>query len=165
MHTLQLCPSFPVGAKTWPDRVALRSHMMSKHGWRNPWRQYVAGSCCPVCRTQFHSRARAVDHLAHRAERCRQATQEDPDRFPKREPAVHAKAGPTGSAGAQEGIKTWSLLAGGLLAGCTKRASKRTLNTVVCEGPKLSVAERVSPPPCTRKSAKVMFLLPCRSTV
>ena len=29
--------------------------------------------CCPVCQKQFHTRARAVDHLAHRAERCRQA--------------------------------------------------------------------------------------------
>ena len=33
-----LCPSCPAGAKTWPTRAALRSHMMSKHGWRNPWR-------------------------------------------------------------------------------------------------------------------------------
>ena len=47
-------------------------------------------SCCPVCRTQFHSRAR---DLAHRAERCRQAIQEDPDRFPKLEPAVQEKLG------------------------------------------------------------------------
>ena len=77
-----LCPSCPVDARTWPNRAALRSHMMSKHGWRNLWRQYVVGSCCPVCRTQFHSRARAVDHWAHRAERCRQALQEDPHRFP-----------------------------------------------------------------------------------
>ena len=42
-----LCPNCPAGAKTWPTRAALRSHMMSKHGWRNPWRQFVAGSCCP----------------------------------------------------------------------------------------------------------------------
>ena len=77
------CLNCPVDAKTWANRAALRSHMMSKHGWRNPWRQYAAGSCCPVCRTQFHSRARAVDHLAHRTERCRQAIQEEPDRFLK----------------------------------------------------------------------------------
>ena len=76
-----LCPSCPAGARTWPTRAALRSHMM----WRNPWRQFVAGSCCPVCQKQFHTRARAVDHLAHRAERCRQATQQDPDLFPKLE--------------------------------------------------------------------------------
>ena len=29
-----MCPSCPFVAKTWPFRVALRSHMMSKHGWR-----------------------------------------------------------------------------------------------------------------------------------
>ena len=74
-----LCPSCPAGAKTWPTRAALRSHMMSKHGWRNQWRQFVAGSCFPVCQKQFLTRARAFDHLAHRAERCRQAIQQDPD--------------------------------------------------------------------------------------
>ena len=58
-----LCPSCPADAKTWPTRAAL-------------------GSCCPVCQKQFHTRARAVDHLAHRAERCRQAIQQDPDLFP-----------------------------------------------------------------------------------
>ena len=86
-----LCPSCPAGAKTWPTRAALCSHMMSKHGWRNPWRQFVAGSCCPVCQKQFHTRARAVDHLAHRAERCRQAIQQDPDLFPKLETDVQGK--------------------------------------------------------------------------
>ena len=86
-----LCPSCPADAKTWPTRAALRSHMMSKHGWRNPWRQFVAGSRCPVCQKQFHTRARAVDHLAHRAERCRQAIQQDPDVFPKLETDIQAK--------------------------------------------------------------------------
>ena len=86
-----LCPSCPAGAKTWPTRAALRSHMMSKHGWRNPWRQFVAGSSCPVCQKQFHTRARAVDHLAHRAERCRQAIQQDPDLFPKLETDIQGK--------------------------------------------------------------------------
>ena len=108
--------------------------------------------CCPVCRTQFHSRARVVDHLAHDAERCRQAIQGDPDHFPNNGACGAAKSGPTGPAGAQKGSKTWSLLAGGLLAGCTMRAPKRTLNAVVCEGQVV----RVSSPPCTRKSAKVM---------
>ena len=77
-----LCPDCPAEARTWPNRAALRSHMMSKHGWR---------TCRPVCRTQFHSRARAVHHLANRAERCRQAIQEDPDHFSKLEAAVQEK--------------------------------------------------------------------------
>ena len=37
------------------------------------------------------TRARAVDHLAHRAERCRQAIQQDPDLFPKLETDMQAK--------------------------------------------------------------------------
>ena len=57
-----LCPNCPGDAsKAWLEKP-------------------VAAVCPPVCPTQFHSRARAVDHLAHRAERCRQAIQEGPDR-------------------------------------------------------------------------------------
>ena len=101
-----LCPSCPAGARTWPNRAAFRNHMMSKHGWRNPWRQFVAGSCCPVCQKQFQTRARAVDHLVHLAERCRQAIQQDPDLFPKLETDIQKQIGPTGSTAAQNSSET-----------------------------------------------------------
>ena len=102
-----LCPSCPAGAKTWPTRGALRSHMMSKHGWRNPWRQFVAGSCCPVCQKQFHTRARAVDHMAHRAERCRQAIQQDPDLFPKLETDIQGQLDQQDQQERRKAVKQW----------------------------------------------------------
>ena len=45
----------------------------------------------PICQKQFHTRARAVDHLAHRADRRRQAIQQDPDLFPKLETDIQGK--------------------------------------------------------------------------
>ena len=57
------CPSCPAGAKTWRTRAALRSHMMSKHGWRNPWRQFVAGSCC---QQDQQERRKALKHWKSR---------------------------------------------------------------------------------------------------
>ena len=70
------CPAQSLDVKAWLEK---------------PVAAVRCGILLPVCRTQFHSRARAVDHLAHRAERCRQAIQEDPDRFPKLEAAVQEK--------------------------------------------------------------------------
>ena len=62
-------------------------------------------------------RARAVDHLAHRAERCRQAIQQDPDLFPKLETDMQAKLGPTGSTRAQESCETGEIVADGVSSG------------------------------------------------
>ena len=112
-----LCPSCPAGAKTWPTRAALRSHMMSKHGWRNPWRQFVAGSCCPVCQKQFHTRARPVDHLAHRAERCRQAMQQDPDLFPKLNTDIQRKLDQQDQQERRKAVKPGEILADGVSSG------------------------------------------------
>ena len=42
-----LCPNCPVDARTWPNRTALRSHMVSRHGWRNSWRQKKCGILLP----------------------------------------------------------------------------------------------------------------------
>ena len=151
-----LCPNCPVDARTWPNRAALRSHMMSMRGWRNPWRQYVCGILLPCL---LHPVPLTSQRSCPFGSSCGalQAGNTGGSRpLPKTGACGAGKAGPTGSAGAQKGIKTWSLLDGGLLAGRTKRASKRTLNTEV----KLRVALGVSPPPCTRKSASVFFLLP-----
>ena len=103
---------------------------MSKHGWRNPWRQFVAGSCCPVCRKQFHTRARAVDHLAHRAERCRQAIQQDPGLFQKKNCHTR-KIGPTRLTRAKKGSETEEVLVNGLSSGSLNRAEQPITVTLV----------------------------------
>ena len=56
----------------------------------------------------------AGDHLAHRADRCRQAIQQDPDRFTKLEPAVQERLDQQGQQERRKALKH------GLLAGCTK---------------------------------------------
>ena len=49
---------------------ALRSHQMKAHQRRREARRYVLGSVCPVCKADFRSRPRVIQHLEVGAKRC-----------------------------------------------------------------------------------------------
>ena len=49
---------------------ALRSHQMKAHQRRREARRYVLGSVCPVCKADFGSRPRVIQHLEVGAKRC-----------------------------------------------------------------------------------------------
>ena len=49
---------------------ALRSHQMKAHQRRREARRHVLGSVCPVCKADFRSRPRVVQHLEVGAKRC-----------------------------------------------------------------------------------------------
>ena len=51
-------------------RQALVCHRMKVHGVRAPARRMVAGTACPVCLTEFHTRTRLIRHLEHDCPRC-----------------------------------------------------------------------------------------------
>ena len=82
-----LCPSFALLVPKLGQLVQL----CAVKAWLE---KPVATVCCRIvlpCQKQFHTRVRTVDHLAHRAERCRQAIQQDPDLFPKLETDIQEK--------------------------------------------------------------------------
>ena len=56
----------------FPDHRRLSTHRWSKHGVKNDIRAYIGDiSSCPVCKTQFHSRARLIKHLLERRVRAK----------------------------------------------------------------------------------------------
>ena len=55
---------------------SLSTHRWFKHGIKSGWRKYVGDiSVCPCCKTDFHTRARLIKHLAERRVRSRHRTQ------------------------------------------------------------------------------------------
>ncbi len=50
---------------------AMWSHKMAKHGHRNKYRLFVVGVVCPSCQVSFGTRARVIDHIAHRCKKCK----------------------------------------------------------------------------------------------
>ena len=52
---------------------ALASHQHRSHGYKNPFRRATVDDSCPACGKTFGTRAKALDHIAYRAKRCRQA--------------------------------------------------------------------------------------------
>ena len=61
-----LCPSDK-------RRCALASHQHRSHGYKNPFRRATVDDSCPACGKTFGTRAEALNHIAYRAKRCRQA--------------------------------------------------------------------------------------------
>ena len=51
----------------------LISHQHRSHGYRNPFRRVTIDETCPACETSFTRQAKAVDHVAYRLNRCRNA--------------------------------------------------------------------------------------------
>ena len=52
---------------------ALVSHQHRSHGYKNPFRRATVDDSCLACGKTFGTRAKALDHIAYRAKRCRQA--------------------------------------------------------------------------------------------
>ena len=52
---------------------ALISHQHRSHGYKNPFRRATVDDSFPACGKTFGTRAKALDHIAYRAKRCRQA--------------------------------------------------------------------------------------------
>ena len=65
------CP--PERRRCCTSNRGLRSHMFRAHAVGNDARFFVQDSSCPVCKKVFSSRPAAIDHLAYRAKRCRDA--------------------------------------------------------------------------------------------
>ena len=69
---LLACLECPVDAtRIFPDNKSLQTHRARTHGHRSAARAYVLDNHCPACRKCFRSRPAAIDHLNHRAVRCR----------------------------------------------------------------------------------------------
>ena len=66
-----LCPSDK--RRCCNSAGALVSHQHRSHGYKNPFRRATVDDSCPACGTTFGTRAKALDHIANRAKRCRQA--------------------------------------------------------------------------------------------
>ena len=66
-----LCPSDK--RRCCNSAGALVSHQHRSHGYKNPFRRATVDDSCPVCGKTFGTRAKALDHIAYRAKRCRQA--------------------------------------------------------------------------------------------
>ena len=52
------------------NTAALATHEQRKHGARVALRRLVVDGCCRVCRKQFHTRYRLIQHLHHGGGRC-----------------------------------------------------------------------------------------------
>ena len=52
---------------------ALVSHQHRSHCYKNPFGRATVDDSCPACGKTFGSRAKALDHIAYRAKRCKQA--------------------------------------------------------------------------------------------
>jgi len=59
--------------RTFKTLQGLRAHEGQKHAREHPYRAYVAGSDCPVCKTHFFTRARSLEHLRTGKKTCRLA--------------------------------------------------------------------------------------------
>ena len=66
-----LCPSDK--RRCCNSAGALVSHQHRSHGYKNPLRRAIVDESCPACGETFGTRAKALDHIAYRAKRCRQA--------------------------------------------------------------------------------------------
>ena len=67
-----ICTECPEeAARVFPSRKALMSHRARAHGHRTAARAFVIDNQCPCCGKHFRNRPAAIDHLAHRAARCR----------------------------------------------------------------------------------------------
>ena len=53
-------------------------HQFKAHGIRNLCRQYVAGSVCPLCLVNFHTRERLLNHVRYRSIICRKYVMKGP---------------------------------------------------------------------------------------
>ena len=63
-HDCHLCSS------SYPTLIQLRSHLASKHSYRNPLRMRVYSTSCQCCHVEFHRRSSMVKHLTTRQSRC-----------------------------------------------------------------------------------------------
>ena len=50
---------------------ALGLHKRRVHGFMNPIRRMIWGSCCPICALEFHSRPRLIQHISYDSPSCR----------------------------------------------------------------------------------------------
>ena len=66
-----LCPSDK--RRCCNSAGALVSHQHRSHGCKNSFRRATVDDSCPACGKTFGTRAKALDHIAYRAKRCRQA--------------------------------------------------------------------------------------------
>ena len=66
-----LCPSDK--RRCCNSAGALVSHQHRSHGYKNPFRRATVDDSCPACGKTFGTRPKALDHIAYRAKRCRQA--------------------------------------------------------------------------------------------
>ena len=63
---------FTVCGDTFSSHRGLSAHRWSKHRIKNSVRQYIGDvSCCPICKVDFHSRARLIKHLSERRVRAK----------------------------------------------------------------------------------------------
>ena len=65
----ELCP--PESRRCCTTRKGLTAHAYKAHGYQTPARLYVHSATCPVCLKLFTSRTAAINHLGHRASRCK----------------------------------------------------------------------------------------------
>ena len=53
-----------------PTRQSLTVHMCKKHKIRRPERMIVHGTICEICRLQFHTRTRLLNHICEKSQLC-----------------------------------------------------------------------------------------------
>ena len=69
---------------------ALVSHQHRSHGYHNPFRRATVDDSRPACKKMFGNRAKALDHIAYRAKKCRQAFLDGSIPWASEEDTAHA---------------------------------------------------------------------------
>ena len=64
------CTACSQCGQTFKNQAALATHEQTKHGARVALRRLVVDGCCRVCRKQFHTRYRLIQHLHHGKGQC-----------------------------------------------------------------------------------------------